>query len=173
VVAERLLDEQHLAARLHLDDVAGHRPLGDPRVPVEVRVVRVEVVAVGGERQPEEALLAALRHLPGQIEDGLGVHLAVPDGYDAPGLLRDVERAVTAADRHAQGLVERRDTLQAETHRRRRRGRRPRGGRTRLGRLDPRRWLRVARACGGHEPGRRDGDGAHSHPSTIRALRRK
>ena len=109
VVRLRLLDDEQVPAGRLVGDPPVHRELVDVRVARVVGVVHVEVVPVGREREPEEALLAVRLGVALEVEHRACDELPVADRAHPAGLLGDVERGITAAHRHGRGATERRD----------------------------------------------------------------
>ena len=95
----------------------GEGVLHDPGVAGRVGVVDVELAAVGGERQPEQSLLAPGRHPAGEVEDGGGVEGTVSDGPHPSDLLDEIEGSVAGADGQGDGLGEARHLGQRHHHR--------------------------------------------------------
>ena len=132
MVGERLLDEQDLPAAVLVDARAvAQRVLDDDGVPVGLAgVVEVELAAVARERHAEQAPLALVDHLVGDVEQRRGLELVGElalvvaelvllhlDQPDAPALLGDVEVGRAGPGGQRDGLVERGDLLDAELDR--------------------------------------------------------
>ena len=174
VVGVGLVDEEHAPGRRSVRAVAAHRVLDHVRVAIGVGVVDVQVRAVGRERDAEQALLAPARRLCREVEDRSRIDLAVADGDDLAGLLREIERVVAGPDRHRERLRELGDRHQADRHltqvrrgrRRRNAARAARGARRRRARR--RRQGPMARAGGGDQREREQRDRGSSHAGRIR-----
>ena len=80
--------------------------LDDPRVAAVVRELDVEALVLSVlrvEGEPEQALLAAVEHLVGDVEERRGAAAAPVDDDDPTGLLDDVQPAALVrrgADEH-------------------------------------------------------------------------
>ena len=103
------VDGEQLAARPGVDCVAAHRVFVDTRIAFSIRVVHVDLGAVGRERQAEQAALATAADVGGDVEHRRRVQRTVPHGAHPPHLLGDVQRAVAAADRERGRVVDLRD----------------------------------------------------------------
>ncbi len=96
MVAVGLLDEQQLAGARREPLHPVRAVANDARVAVPIGVVDDELPAcgvVGGEREPEKALLPARSDLRAEIEKRLCEDLAVLDDADQAALLDHVEQA--------------------------------------------------------------------------------
>src|SRR5581483_1468569 len=106
VVGERLVDEQDRAAAREVDAAPPHGELLHVRVVAEVRVVDVQELPVGREGEPQQTLLGAERHLTREVEHRGGIDVSTPDGHDASGSLRDVQRGVARSHGERERLLQ-------------------------------------------------------------------